>query len=74
MLTRQEKQRVDNLMGNALLDEGVRKRLLYNKDDTLLATYGLCEETRAIFRNIHATSLAELAQAIVSDQHSGSSD
>jgi hypothetical protein len=49
-----------------LLDEDMSQRLVTDRDDTLLASFGLSKETRTWLRNVPATSLVELAQAIVS--------
>lgn len=61
----EEKRRLDNLMGTALLDEQVCKRLVDERDTALLASYGLSSETQRWLRTVEARSLAELAQAIV---------
>lgn len=66
VLSKDESRRLDNLMGIALLDENVSQRLLNDRDDSLFASFGLSSETRAWLRGIQATSLVELAQAIVS--------
>ncbi len=68
MISKEERQRLDNLMGLALLDEDVRERLVNKRDDSLLAAFGLSEATRGWLRAIRANSLDELAQAIVSGQ------
>lgn len=60
-----EKQRLDTLMGTALLDEAVRHRLVRERDSSLLAAFGLSKETQVWLRSIEAGSLTELAQAIV---------
>ena len=59
-----EQKRLDNLMGLALLDEDVQKRLLDGGDDSLLTAFGLSEETRTRLRAVQATTLTDLAQAI----------
>lgn len=66
MLSKDESRRLDNLMGVALLDEDVSQRLVTDRDDTLLASFGLSKETRVWLRGVPATSLVELADAIVS--------
>ncbi len=60
-----EMKRLDNLMGVALLDESVRHRLVKERDASLLTAFGLSHETQSWLREIQATTLAELAQAIV---------
>jgi hypothetical protein len=62
---KEEKRRIDTLMGTALLDEQVRKRLVDDRDTTLLASFGLSSETQRWLCTVEARSLAELAQAIV---------
>lgn len=62
---KEEKQRLDNLMGTALLDEAVRRRLVNERDVSLLTSFGLSTETQIWLRTVEAKSLTELAQAIV---------
>jgi hypothetical protein len=52
-------------MGTALLDENVRQQLLHNRSDTLLAEFSLSKQTRSWLRAVQATTLEELAQAIL---------
>jgi hypothetical protein len=61
-----ERQALDNLMGMALLDEDVRQRLLHERADAWLAAFPLSEETRSWLLTIPASTLEELAQAILS--------
>ena len=61
----EEKRRLDNLMGTALLDDRVRQRLVDERDASLLASFGLSTETQRWLCTVEARSLAELAQAIV---------
>ncbi len=65
MTRKDEMQRLDNLMGVALLDEDVRRRLVKERDTSLLAAFGLSKETQKWLREVKAATLAELAQAIV---------
>lgn len=65
MLSKDEMQRLDNLMGAALLDTDVRNRLVTERDETLFSAFGLSEPTRKWLRGIRARTLNELAQAIV---------
>jgi hypothetical protein len=62
---KEEKRRLDNLMGTALLDETVRRRLVNERDTSLLTSFGLSTETQSWLRAVEAQSLTELAQAIV---------
>lgn len=64
-----EMKRLDYLMGVALLDETVRHRLVKERDASLLTAFGLSDETQSWLREIQATTLAELAQAIVRHTH-----
>lgn len=62
---KEEKRRLDNLMGTALLDTTVHNRLVYERDSALFAAFGLSKETQSWLRTVEANSLTELAQAIV---------
>ena len=62
---KEEKRCLDNLLGTALLDEVVRKRLVDERDSSLMASYGISAETQNWLRTVEAQSLTELAQAIV---------
>jgi hypothetical protein len=65
VLSKDERRRLDNLMGLALLDEDVCDRLLIARDESLMSAFGLSDATQAWLRAIEANSLVELAQAIV---------
>jgi hypothetical protein len=64
VLSQDERKRLDNLMGVALLDAEIGKQLLAGQDDTLFSAFGLSEETRQRLRSIQATTLVDFAQAI----------
>ncbi|RMF77862.1 MAG: hypothetical protein D6737_16500 [Chloroflexi bacterium] len=66
MLSQDEKHRLDHLMGLALINDDVGQRLLEDCDGSLLDAFELSEETRHRLRSIKASSLVELAQALVS--------
>jgi hypothetical protein len=51
-------------MGVALLDEAVCDQLLHGRGDSIMASFGLSEETQRRMRNARASTLADLAQAI----------
>jgi hypothetical protein len=70
VLGKEERRRLDHLMGVALLDEGICNRLVKERDCSLLTAFGLSEETQAWLRTITATSLVEFAQAIVAGSES----
>jgi hypothetical protein len=62
-----ERDCLDNLMGQALLDQGVRHRLLVQRDPTLLDALDLSEDTRRWLASVQASTLKEFAQAIVAE-------
>ncbi len=72
VLSQDEQQRLNNLMGLALLDISICNQLLNMRDDSLLNAFDLSVETQAWLRSIKATDLAELAEAIVSKRHASS--
>jgi hypothetical protein len=63
--SKEERKRLDNLMGLALLDEDVCRRLLQDRDSGLFTAFGLSLETQAWLRAINAATLVELAEAIL---------
>ena len=64
-LSQTEKDRLDNLLGLALLDHSVCDQLVIQRDPSLLAAFGLSDDTRRWLTNIQANSLKELAQAVL---------
>jgi hypothetical protein len=64
VLTKDERQRLDQLLGLALLDQSICKRLL-DHDKSLSGKFGLSESTQNWLETIPANSLTELAEAIV---------
>lgn len=67
VLTQSDRHALDNLMGVALLDADVRHRLVYERDNSLFAAFSISGETQNWLRGIQATSLVELARAILDD-------
>lgn len=65
ILSQTERERLDNLIGLALLDNKVCEQLVTKRDRTLLSTFGLSEETQEWISRITASTLKDLAQAIV---------
>ena len=63
--TREELQRLDRLLVVASLDTTVRHQLLVERDETLLTAFGLGQQLRARLVSVQATSLEELAQALL---------
>jgi hypothetical protein len=66
VLGKDEKRRLDHLLGAALLDAAICKRLIREKDDELLDAFGISENTKQWLHSVEAESLTDLAQAIVS--------
>ncbi len=64
LLTAEEKLGIDRLMGSALLDDGLRERLVSKRDISLMASFGLSRDTQNWLGSIEANSLEELAQEI----------
>jgi hypothetical protein len=64
VLSQDERKRLDNLVGVALLDNEICDRLLGGQDESLFSAFGISEETQRQLRSIRATSLADFAQAI----------
>ncbi|HVU14363.1 MAG TPA: hypothetical protein VHD90_23960 [Phototrophicaceae bacterium] len=64
LLSTDEKNRIDRLMGSALLDDSLCDRLVNKRDASLMASFGLSSETQSWLSAIKATSLEELAQEI----------
>ncbi len=62
-----ERDGLDSLLGQALLDQSVRHRLLVQRDPTLLDAFDLSDETRRWLASVQASTLLEVAQAIVAD-------
>lgn len=65
LLSNDEKQRVDRMMGSALLDDKLCHRLVKDRDTSVMSAFDLSAETQHWLCNIRASSLDEMAQAIV---------
>jgi len=65
VLSQSERERLDNLIGLALLDTKVCERLVTQRDSSLFSTFDLSDRTQDWLKSIQATTLKELAQAIV---------
>jgi hypothetical protein len=59
-----ERHRLDNLLGVALLDENVRRRLVDNRDAELLNAFGLSESTKWWIGSLSASSLSDIAREV----------
>jgi hypothetical protein len=64
LLSTDEKRRIDQLMGSALLDDCVCDLLVNKRDSSIMTRFGLSRETQNWLRSIEASSLEELAQEI----------
>jgi hypothetical protein len=53
-------------MGLALLDTEIRDQLIDQRDHTLFEAFGLSSETQTWLSSLDASTLVELAKAIVS--------
>lgn len=66
VLNKEERQKLDNLLGLALLSPDVCDRLVNQRDEALLQKFELSEEMQVWLCKVKADSLTELAQAILS--------
>lgn len=64
-----ERKRLDQMFGMALLDETICDRLVHERDETLFRAFGLSEPTKQWIRRIEAESLHDLAQAVAETFH-----
>jgi len=64
-LTQTESERLDHLIGLALVDAKIRDRLIVQHDPSLLDAFDLTEVMRQWLASVKAGTLEELAQAIV---------
>jgi predicted site-specific integrase-resolvase len=65
VLSKEERRRLDQLLGVALLDDEVRERLVERRDRALFERFGLSTETQTWLCSVQAASLTELAEAVV---------
>ena len=72
VLNKEERKRLDNLMGLALLDADICRRLLVDRDSSLFNMFQLSPETQAWLRTINATTLSQFAEAVVAGPQSES--
>ena len=64
-LSQTERERLDNLLGLALLDNKVCEQLVAQRDPSLFRAFDLSETTRRWLSSLKANTLKELAEAIV---------
>ena len=60
-----ERERLENLLGMALLDHDIQDQLIVQRDPSLFDHFGLSDETQSWLTTIPVGSLKELAQAIL---------
>ena len=72
VLGKEESKRLDNLMGLALLDESICRRLVVDRDASLFSMFNLSPETQAWLRAINATTLPQFAEAVTAGPQSQS--
>jgi hypothetical protein len=65
VMTKDERKRLDNLIGLALLDIDICRRLLDEHDETLYTAFRLSYPTQCWLQTLNASSLTELAEAIM---------
>lgn len=61
-----ERKRLDQLLGAALLDPKLCSRLIDDRDEDLLNAFGLSDITKQWIQTVNISSLSDLAEAIVS--------
>ena len=64
-LNQGERERLDDLLGLALLDNTVCEQLVVKRDASLLAAFNLSEDTQHWLTGIKASTLKEFAQAVL---------
>ena len=65
VLSQSERERLDNLIGLALLDQRICQQLVTKRDPALLSTFGLSQQTQDWLVGIKANTLKDFARAIV---------
>jgi hypothetical protein len=64
-LSSEERHKVDQLLAAAMLDQTTARRLLFEHDAALFATYELSEETQRWLSSSNAPTLNDLARQLV---------
>ena len=64
-LSQRERERLDDLVGQALIDQDVHDRLLIQRDPSLLEAFNLSDETQRWCATVEASTLKEFAEAII---------
>ena len=66
VLSKDEAKKLNELLGTALLDADFCQRLLSGTDESILSKFEFSTQMREWLLNIHASTLQELAEALVS--------
>ena len=69
-LSQSERERLDDLLGLALLDKSVCHQLVEQRDSSLFDAFALSAETQRWLAGIKANSLKEFAQAVLAESGS----
>jgi hypothetical protein len=64
-LNQSERDRLDDLLGLALLDSHVCEQLVVHRDPSLMTAFGLSEDTQRWLTGIKASTLKDLAEAML---------
>ncbi len=64
-----ERQKLDQMLGIALLDPSFRDQLLHHRSDQLLQLFGLAPDTLDWLKTVQVNTLPELARAVSGAQH-----
>jgi hypothetical protein len=70
VLNQDDHERLEILIGLALLDKDVCEQLVVKRDPALLATFDLSEQAQNWLKRVQASTLKELASAILSETRS----
>ncbi len=65
LLSYEERLRIDQMMGSAMLDDTLCRRLVKERDTALMSAFDLSAETQRWLCSIPASTLDEMAQEIV---------
>ena len=65
-LAAKDRQKLDRLIGTALLDDDVYCRLVCERDKAIFEEYQLSSRAQALLGAIHVSSLTELASYVMS--------
>lgn len=64
-LSKEDRQAIDALIGEALLDEEISRQLVEERSVHLMSSFGLSSEAQAYLLTVEATTLEEFTQAVL---------